>query len=58
MYMDRYGRSYGYGGRGYSGHTKEELKQELIEMMGKAATEKERMAIQQVVDQWEDFPLI
>ena len=54
MYMDRYGRSYGYGGRGYSGHTKEELKQELIEMMGKAATEKERMAIQQVVDQWKD----
>lgn len=52
MYMDRYGRFYGYGGRGYSGHTKEELKQELIEMMDKAGTDKERMAIQQLLEQW------
>lgn len=48
-------RSYEQGGssRGYSGHaTKEDLKKDLQEMLGKAGSDKERMAIQQLLDQW------
>lgn len=58
-YMGGYygdGRSYEQGGgssRNYSGHaTKEDLKKDLQEMMNKAATDKERMAIQQLLEQW------
>lgn len=55
-YMGGYysdGRSYEQGGRGYSGHaTKEDLKKDLQEMMNKASTDKERMAIQQLLEQW------
>lgn len=45
-------RSYGYG---YSGHSnKEDLKMDLREMMNSAKTEKERMAIQQLLEQWKE----
>lgn len=41
--------------RRYSGHaTKEDLKKDLQEMMNKASSEKERMAIQQFLEQWKD----
>lgn len=41
--------------RGYSGHvSKEDLKKDLEEMMKKAGSEKERMAIQQFLEQWKD----
>lgn len=51
------GRSYEQGGnsRGYSGHaSKEDLKKDLQEMMSKAGSEKERIAIQQLLDQWKE----
>lgn len=50
-YMDD--RSYGYGG--YSGHAnKEDIKMDLREMMNNAKSDKERMAIQQLLDQWKE----
>lgn len=52
------GRSYQQGGgnsRGYSGHaSKEDLKKDLQEMMNKASSDKERMAIQQFLEQWKE----
>lgn len=46
-------RSYGYGG--YSGHAnKEDIRMDLREMMNNAKSDKERMAIQQFLDQWKD----
>ena len=63
-YDDSYGRGgfydnrfyeQGRGGRGYSGHAnKEDLKEDLKEMLNKAGSDKERMAIQQLLDQWKD----
>lgn len=60
-YMDRSynDRSYeqGRGGniRRYSGHmSKEDIKKDLQEMMNKAGSDKERMAIQQLLEQWKD----
>lgn len=49
-------RYYGDGrGQGYSGHaSKEDMKQDLKEMMNNASSDKERMAIQQLLDQWKD----
>lgn len=49
-------RSYEQGSyRGYSGHaSKEDLKKDLEEMMKKTGSEKERMAIQQFLEQWKD----
>lgn len=47
-------RSYGYD-RGYSGHSdKEDLKMDLREMMNSAKSDKERMAIQQLLEQWKE----
>lgn len=47
-------RSYGYGG-GYSGHgSREDIRMDLREMMNNAKSDKERMAIQQFLDQWKD----
>ena len=47
-------RSYNYD-RGYSGHmNKEDLKMDLREMMNSAKTDKERMAIQQLLEQWKE----
>lgn len=64
MAYARDGRSYNEGSyeqgrsnnsRGYSGHAnKEDLKKELQEMMNKAGSEKERVAIQQFLEQWKD----
>lgn len=46
--------SYGYGG-GYSGHAnKMDLRMDLQEMMATAKTDKERMAIQNLLDQWKE----
>lgn len=55
-YDDRsYEQGRGGSSRGYSGHaSKEELKKDLEEMMGKAGSDKERMAIQQLLEQWKD----
>lgn len=40
---------------GYSGHAnKEDLKMDLRMMMENAKTDKERMAIQQLLEQWKD----
>ena len=48
----------GFGGgnsRGYSGHmNKEDIKKDLQEMMNKTTSDKERMAIQQLLEQWKD----
>lgn len=42
-------------GKRYSGHaTKADIKKDLQEMMNKANSEKERMAIQQLLEQWKD----
>ena len=50
-YMDD--RSYGHDG--YSGHAnKEDLKMDLRMMMDNAKTDKERMAIQNLLDQWKE----
>ena len=44
-----------YGDGRYSGHaTKEDIKKDLKEMMNNAGSDKERMAIQQLLDQWKD----
>lgn len=58
-YMDRsyddrsYERGRGGNSRDYSGHaTKEEVEKDLQEMMNKASSEKERLAIQQLLEQW------
>lgn len=53
------GRSYdqGRGGnsRGYSGHaSKEDLKEDLQEMLNRGISDKERTAIQQLLDQWKN----
>lgn len=56
--MGAEGRSYEQGGnsRGYSGHmNKEDLKKDLQEELKKATTDKERIAIQQLLDQWKDI---
>ena len=46
-------RSYGYGG--YSGHaSKMDLRMDLQEMLATAKTDKERMAIQNLLDQWKE----
>ena len=52
-YMNReyYDRSYDVG---YSGHSKEDLKMDLRMMMDNAKSDKERMAIQQLLDQWKE----
>jgi len=50
-----YGQSMDNSYRGYSGHaSKEDLRKDLEEMMKKASSEKERMAIQQFLEQWKD----
>lgn len=50
-----YDQDRGGNSRGYSGHTsKEDLKKDLQEMLNKAGSDKERMAIQQLLEQWKD----
>lgn len=51
MNRDYYDRSYNVG---YSGHSKENLKMDLRMMMDNAKSDKERMAIQQLLDQWKE----
>lgn len=44
-----------FGDGRYSGHaTKEDIKKDLKELMNNASSDKERMAIQQLLDQWKD----
>lgn len=57
--MPRYSmedRSYAYGGGGgYSGHNnREDLKMDLRMMLDSAKSDKERMAIQNLLDQWKE----
>lgn len=61
MPSNGYRRNYGYMSRdsyydgGYSGHnTKNDLKMDLRMMMDQAQSDKERIAIQQLLDQWKD----
>ena len=54
MPRDYYDRSYG-DGYGYSGHmNKEDIRMDLREMMNNAKSDKERMAIQNFLDQWKE----
>lgn len=39
---------------GYSGHNREDLKMDLRDMMNNTKNDKERMAIQQLLDQWKE----